>query len=60
MDFTRTVLGYRFFDKTLPAFIHELGRLAEATGRLADAVSRLADAVGLVAESRTSAPGEKP
>lgn len=58
MDFARTQLGYRFFDKTLPAFVHELGRLAEATGRLADAVSRLAGAIGQVAERPSPTPGE--
>jgi hypothetical protein len=57
MDFARTQLGCRFFDTTLPAFVHELGRLAEATGRLADAVGRLAGSVEQVAGRPPPAPG---
>jgi hypothetical protein len=60
MDFARTALGYRFFATTLPAFVQELGRLAEATGRLADAVSRLASAVEQVAEQPSPTLGEGP
>ena len=56
-SFARTQLGYRFFDTTLPAFVHELGRLAAATGRLADAVGRLAGSVEQVAGRPPPAPG---
>ncbi|HEU4404534.1 MAG TPA: hypothetical protein VFS43_04500 [Polyangiaceae bacterium] len=60
MDFARTQLGYRFFDKTLPDLVRELGRLAEATGRLADAAGRLAGALERLADRRLPAPGEAP